>query len=142
MKFLVCSLPPEYCEYNQKSLAKCKSWLKDSHPELFEKLYGEGNELSEKLESTNISQQSSKSQKKKGSSAAAASRILIKRVDRNKKKHCTHIQNLESYGIDLKKAAKKFASRFACGSSVTENPSGVEEIVIQGYNHHLTTLLS
>lgn len=35
---------------------------------------------------------------------------------------------LASFGIDLKDASKFFASRFACGSSVT----GADEIVIQG----------
>jgi len=35
-------------------------------------------------------------------------------------------------GVDLKKAAKLFATRFACGSSVTKNPQGLDEIVVQG----------
>ena len=35
-------------------------------------------------------------------------------------------------GVDLKKAAKLFAQKFATGSSVTKNPQGLEEIVIQG----------
>ena len=34
--------------------------------------------------------------------------------------------------IDLKKAAKFFGKRFATGSSVTKNPQGKDEIVIQG----------
>jgi density-regulated protein len=32
----------------------------------------------------------------------------------------------------LKKAAKLFAQKFATGSSVTKNPQGLEEIVVQG----------
>jgi len=35
-------------------------------------------------------------------------------------------------GVDLKKAAKLFATKFACGSSVTKNPQGLDEIVVQG----------
>ena len=35
-------------------------------------------------------------------------------------------------GVDLKKAAKLFAQKFATGSSVTKNPQGLEEIVVQG----------
>ena len=35
-------------------------------------------------------------------------------------------------GIDLKKAAKSYSSKFACGASVVKNASNVEEIVIQG----------
>jgi density-regulated protein DRP1 len=36
------------------------------------------------------------------------------------------------FGVDLKKAAKQFASKFATGSSVSKNPQGEDEIVIQG----------
>ena len=35
-------------------------------------------------------------------------------------------------GVDLKKAAKMFAQKFATGASVTKNPQGLEEIVVQG----------
>ena len=35
-------------------------------------------------------------------------------------------------GVNLKAAAKLFAQRFATGASVTKNPQGQEEIVIQG----------
>ena len=35
-------------------------------------------------------------------------------------------------GIDLKKAAKFFAQRFATGASVSKTPQGDDEIVIQG----------
>src|SRR5271170_6247382 len=34
--------------------------------------------------------------------------------------------------IELKKAAKFFAQKFATGSSVTKNPQGLDEIVVQG----------
>lgn len=34
--------------------------------------------------------------------------------------------------MDLKKAAKLFAQKFATGASVTKNPQGIEEIVVQG----------
>ena len=34
--------------------------------------------------------------------------------------------------IDLKKAAKTFANKYACGASVSKNNIGNDEIVIQG----------
>ena len=37
-----------------------------------------------------------------------------------------------STGVDLKKASKLFAQKFATGASVTKNPQGLEEIVVQG----------
>jgi len=61
-----------------------------------------------------------------------ARQITIKRIERNKRKHVTAIHGLEAFNIDLKKAAKQFASKFATGASVTKNPQGQDEIVIQG----------
>ena len=85
---------------------------------------------------------------------------MIKRVERNKRKFVTHVIGLEHFGtpdvppidrsthppslpwhvcvcalglgIELKKAAKKCAGKFACGASVTKSKAGVDEIVIQG----------
>ena len=34
--------------------------------------------------------------------------------------------------MDIKKAAKLFANKFACGSSVSKNAQGNDEIVVQG----------
>ena len=34
--------------------------------------------------------------------------------------------------VDLKKAAKFFAQKFATGTSVTKNTQGLDEIVVQG----------
>jgi len=34
--------------------------------------------------------------------------------------------------LDLKKVAKKFAGKYACGSSVVKDNTGYEEIDIQG----------
>jgi density-regulated protein DRP1 len=61
-----------------------------------------------------------------------ASQVLIKRIERTKRKHVTAIQGLEAFNIDLKKAAKQLASKFATGASVTKTPTGGEEIVVQG----------
>lgn len=58
--------------------------------------------------------------------------MTIKRIERNKRKHVTAIHGLEAFGVDLKKAAKLFAGKFATGSSVTKNPQGQDEIVVQG----------
>lgn len=44
----------------------------------------------------------------------------------------TGVHGLESFGIDLKKAAKLFANKFATGASLHKNPQGEDEIIIQG----------
>ena len=62
----------------------------------------------------------------------ASSKILIKRVERNKRKYVTAVQGLEAHGLELKKVAKDFGKKFATGSSVTKLPGGGEEITVQG----------
>lgn len=62
----------------------------------------------------------------------AAAKVLIKRVERNKRKFVTVISGLEGHGIDLKKIAKELGKKFATGSSVTKTASGGEEITVQG----------
>jgi density-regulated protein len=58
--------------------------------------------------------------------------VLIKRVERSKRKYVTAISGLEAHGLELKKVAKELGKKFATGSSVTKVPSGGEEIVVQG----------
>ncbi|KZP06489.1 translation initiation factor SUI1 [Athelia psychrophila] len=61
-----------------------------------------------------------------------ASHVTIKRIERNKRKHVTAIHGLEAFDIDLKKAAKQLANKFATGASVTKNAQGFDEVVVQG----------
>lgn len=37
----VCTFPPEYCEFGS-SLTRCKEWLQEEHPDLFNKYYSDG----------------------------------------------------------------------------------------------------
>lgn len=62
----------------------------------------------------------------------ATSKVIIKRIERNKRKYVTAVQGLESFGLDIKKVAKDFGKKFATGSSVTKIPGGGEEITVQG----------
>eukprot|EP00729_Bicosta_minor_P018532 gene18532-5086_t len=54
--------------------------------------------------------------------------VVISITQRNKRKFVTNVTGLGSYGINLKKAAKAFAGRFACGAAV----NGDDEIGITG----------
>lgn len=58
--------------------------------------------------------------------------MIIKRIERTKRKHAIVISGLEVFGIDMKKLAKTFASKFATGCSVAKNVEKKEEIIIQG----------
>ncbi|KZV77120.1 density-regulated protein DRP1 [Peniophora sp. CONT] len=138
----VCTYPIEYCEFGSR-FTKCKEWLEKTHPDLYPKYYSE-EALQAKLGTLSLEAQSKleKDTAKKEAKAEAkaeaaekkklASQVIIKRIERNKRKYVTAIQGLEAFGIDLKKAAKLFAQKFATGASVTKNAAGVEEIVVQG----------
>ncbi|KAI8052313.1 translation initiation factor SUI1 [Syncephalis plumigaleata] len=124
----VCTLPPEYCEFGS-TLTKCQQWLKDHHEDLFERIYGDAQ----------VDTSASTSAEKKPAwggmglkKERPANRVIIKRIERNRRKHVTSIYGLHLFDVDMKKAAKMFANRFACGSSVTKNNQGKDEIVVQG----------
>jgi len=138
----VCTFPPEYCEFGSH-VTRCKTWLAETHPDVYPKYYSE-DALTSKVGTLSLEAQSKleKDTAKKEAKAEAkadaeakkkqAAKVTIKRIERTKRKHVTSIHGLEAFGVDLKKAAKLFAQRFATGSSVTKNAQGLDEIVVQG----------
>ncbi|KAJ6150755.1 Translation machinery-associated protein 22 [Penicillium chermesinum] len=138
----VCTLPPEYCEFGGTA-KKCEEWLKDAEPDQWNKLYSE-DALNANLSALSVSAQerAAKDAAKKEAKAAqseardaekkAASKVIIKRVERNKRKHVTVITGLEVFGLENKKLAKELGKKFATGSSMTRSPAGAEEITVQG----------
>ena len=69
--------------------------------------------------------------------------MLIKRVERNKRKYVTAVSGLEAHGLDLKKVAKEWGKKFATGSSVTKSASGSQPsfyIWARGNSHVHDTL--
>ncbi|KAF8839307.1 density-regulated protein DRP1 [Paxillus ammoniavirescens] len=138
----ICTFPPEYCEFGS-SLTRCKEWLHETHPQLHEKYYSD-EALQSKLGTLSLEAQAKleKDTAKKEAKAEAkadaalkkkmASQISIRRIERNRRKFVTAVHGLEAFEIDLKKAAKFLAQKFATGASVTKNPQGQDEIVVQG----------
>ncbi|KAH0286319.1 density-regulated protein DRP1 [Aureobasidium namibiae CBS 147.97] len=139
----VCSLPPEYCEFGGTT-KKCEEWLESKHPDLHTKLYSE-DAVAANLSTLSLDAQkrAEKDAKKKEAKATAAearraeelatSKITIKRVERNKRKHVTEVSGLEAFNIDIKKLAKELGKKFATGSSAGKMPGGVGEVItIQG----------
>ncbi|CAA16913.1 translation machinery associated protein ortholog Tma22 [Schizosaccharomyces pombe] len=140
----VCTLPVEYCEF-EGTLKKCKEWLKSSHPDVYDKLYGE-QDLSKDLENTlnvsgtkdsNAEEQPAKLTKEekrveREEAKRMASKVLIKTIERTKRKRVTTVQGLDAFGIETKKAAKMLANKFATGASVTKTADKKDEIVVQG----------
>lgn len=68
----------------------------------------------------------------KESERLATAKVIIKRVERNKRKYVTTVAGLEAHGLELKKVSKEMGKKFATGASVTKTPQGGEEITIQG----------
>ncbi|KAK9359285.1 translation initiation factor SUI1 [Lipomyces starkeyi] len=138
----ICTFPPEYCEFGG-TLQKCKTWLKVEHPDLYDKLYSE-DALAKATEGLSLEKQEKvereiqKLQAKEANRAEKelkkklSSKVVVKRVERSKRKHVIAVSGVEVFGIDPKKLAKTFASKFATGASVTKNLEGKDEIVIQG----------
>src|ERR1700761_8179505 len=110
---------------------------------MHKKLYSE-EALSANLSALSVDAQkrAEKDAAKKTAKAAAAEQreaerkaeaiVLIKRVERNKRKYVTVVSGLEAHGLELKKIAKEMGKKFATGSSVTKTPAGGEEITMQG----------
>lgn len=125
-----CSLPLEYCCL-YRDFAKCKEWLEKNLPDLFEDMYlndEEGDEEGKDGEKKSSRQKRGGKAIVKTKKKAVDRHIGLARASRGKKKFVTVVTGLSTFDVDLKVAAKFFASRFACGSSVT----GPDEVVIQG----------
>lgn len=138
----ICTFPPEYCEFGL-SFKRCREWLQENKPELFDKLYSADalanatSTLSLEKEQK-ITQDLEKKQAKEEAKLERelqkklSSKVTIKRIERNKRKHVISISGLEVFNIDMKKLAKTFASKFATGASVTKNAEKKDEIIVQG----------
>ncbi|KAH8092476.1 density-regulated protein DRP1 [Cristinia sonorae] len=138
----VCTFPLEYCEFGS-SFTKCKESLLEEDQDLYDKFYSE-EALAKKIGTLSVEDQTKlekdtaakevKAEKKADAALKKklASQVTIKRIERNKRKFVTSVHGLEAFDVDLKKAAKQFAQKFATGASVTKNPQGQDEIVIQG----------
>lgn len=138
----ICSFPPEYCEFGL-SFKRCREWLHENNNELYNKLYSE-DALANATSTLSLEkeQQISKDLEKKQLKEEAklerelqkqlSSKVTIKRIERNRRKHIISISGLEVFNIDMKKLSKTFASKFATGASVIKNAEKKEEILVQG----------
>jgi density-regulated protein DRP1 len=143
----ICSLPLEYCEY-MPCFEKCKDWLAEHHPSLYAELYLSKDNQNLELGEAQRNVVQTASSKRGGKAAVkdeakikekieaqrSSATITIRKYDRSKRKAMTIVKGLdEAGGVDLKKAAKRFAGKFACGAAVTEDTiKGGLEITIQG----------
>ncbi|RVD82736.1 uncharacterized protein DFL_007151 [Arthrobotrys flagrans] len=138
----VCSLPPEYCEFGA-TVKKCTDWLESNHPRLHQNLYS-SEALESKMGTMSLEaqqkaekdlakkQQKEELRQEREAAKKKSSVIIIKRVERTKRKYVTVVSGIEAFELVYKTVAKEFGKKFACGSSVTKNAAGGEEITVQG----------
>ncbi|CRK91311.1 CLUMA_CG004985, isoform A [Clunio marinus] len=135
-----CKMPIEYCEF-WPGYEKCKQWLEKFYPEEFSKLTLRENAAMEAERSAESSREKSESPDKKDKrrqrrggkgqkkeDSFKEKRISVMIAPRSRRKVETVISGLEDFGIDLKVAVKVFGTKYACGSSITDE----NEISIQG----------
>ncbi|KAI9188711.1 Translation machinery-associated protein 22 [Blastocladiella emersonii ATCC 22665] len=133
----ICSLPPEYCEFNTTQ-KKCREWLQKNNAALFDQLYtATTEEAVAGLTLTPAAKPKDASAKLERKLEAEAEKkrktqVLIKTEKRKGKKMVTVIVGLDVFGVDLKAASKLFSQKFATGSSAGRSAEGLGEIVIQG----------
>lgn len=123
-----CSMPIEYCEY-YPNYEKCKDWLQKNMPSEFTKVQiGDDQGSGAGEEEKKRQKRGGKGQIKAKKKVEKEKKVCLFRSSRGKKKFVTVVTGLSTFDLDLKDAAKFFAHKFSCGSSVT----GDDEIVIQG----------
>ncbi|KAK1914842.1 hypothetical protein P3342_010831 [Pyrenophora teres f. teres] len=120
----VCSLPPEYCESAREAVFSRSAAAKHGLPLRRRPKRAEKDAQKKAAKAATAEARAAETR--------ASSKILIKRIERNKRKYVTAVQGLEAFGLDIKKVAKDFGKKFATGSSVTKIPGGGEEITVQG----------
>lgn len=65
--------------------------------------------------------------------AALTTKVVIAKVQRQKRKYVTVVTGLETIpDLKIKDAAKLFGKKFSSGASVGDTPTGGKEITIQG----------
>ncbi|EPS40933.1 hypothetical protein H072_5184 [Dactylellina haptotyla CBS 200.50] len=138
----VCGLPPEYCEFGA-TVKKCMDWLEKNHPSLHQILYS-SEALETKMGTMSLAahekaekdlarkQQKEELRQEREAAKKKASVVMIKRVERTKRKFVTVVAGIEQFDLSIKTVAKDFGKKFACGSSVTKSAAGTEEITVQG----------
>lgn len=142
----VCGYPGEYCEFSGK-FKRCKVWLNENHPDLFNKWYGDTTEeLSKQLAESSIGEEREEKLEKaleklerkqlakeeRELAKKLSSKVIIKREARTKRKCIIAISGLEVFEIDMKKLSKTFASKFATGCSISKNVEKRDEVIVQG----------
>jgi density-regulated protein len=124
-----CSMPSEYCQYGPQFKDKCLPHMQSSMTEeALARALGQAS-----LEGGIVDVGPKKSRVTAKEAAVLETKIVIARIQRQKKKFDTSVLGLETVpGLKLEDAAKFFKKKFSCGASVGKTASGAPEVTIQG----------
>jgi density-regulated protein DRP1 len=130
----ICSAPPEYCEFgSNKQRTTCREWLQETDRELFLEIYGASEAPEAPANKPNAPESGLEPEPEpKNPKQKPSKSVKITIIERSKRKRITQIFGLENFGVDLKKASKMFASKFAASAAVSKNAAGADEILVQG----------
>lgn len=124
--FSVCTLPPEYCEFagREGDIDKCKKWLQEKHPDLYEQIYPEVE--GEEGDGTTAK----KKGKKKVKFAEEGGQVRVIKQKRGGKKIVSSIIGLDKYGCNLETVAKQISKR--CGTGAAAMLIEYRELKVDG----------
>ncbi|CAM9543147.1 unnamed protein product [Ectocarpus fasciculatus] len=151
-----CTMPPEFCEHGP-CFDRCLPWLRDNFPQYLSTEHlersmaaaslagGEAGEVTIFIVTIHVclsifqkgeAVATEPPKKQKNSKKAAAPpeiKVVVAKIQRQKRKFITAIAGLETVpDLRLKDATKVLGKKFSSGASVNETPSGAKEVVIQG----------
>ena len=116
-----CTMPVEYCEYSSLYQEKCLPWITENCPEMVGGASAGGA----------AAKKGGVGPKKK--SSLVETKIVISKVQRQKKKYITSVVGLDTVpDLKIKDAARVFGKKFSSGASVGDTATGAKEVVIQG----------
>jgi translation initiation factor 1 (eIF-1/SUI1) len=106
--------------HDKKDFSECKNWLKSTHPDLHDQIYPEQEGGDEAATEENKGA-GGKKKKKVGISLGAPQAVKVYKSKRGNKKAICNVVGLQSYGVNLKDAAKLMSKKFACSATVAND---------------------
>lgn len=125
-------LPPDYCIHGP-CWEKSKPWCLENYPQYYPEFSGVSLEDAKKdaqeaTEKGKIKELPGGKKKRE-----LSPRITVKKLTRGGRKCVTVVTGLDTFQVELDKAAKIFKKRFACGASVVKGQAPAQdEVEIQG----------
>jgi density-regulated protein DRP1 len=125
-------LPPDFCQYGP-SWEKSKPWCMEHYPHYYPELCSDSLDDARKKAEEAADKAKVKELPGGKKKREASPGVAIKKLTRGGRKCVTSVAGLETFGVKLEDAAKKFKKKFSCGASVVKGENGQPDTVdVQG----------